>query len=353
TTDTASVTVTDTIDTTIVTLDDVTVDEAGEVIYTASVDNPPQGAFTVTLNNGVDIVFADGALTGASAAQQVDLNTVQEDFVVSVVSTTGGNYEALNIDDTAWVEVPQPEHCPEPEPYYPVDDEYDSDEAEYDDDDYSESPDDYSPEYPEPSADYTPEYSEAPDEYAPEYPEPSDDYDNPESTHHGEMLFGTHGDDYMEDSEGTQYVIGYEGKDTFVIKGSIVDYGVDKTDDGGVVIWQDEKFDIVYDVEYVLFDDGGYEVDESGSPLIMEGSYQKGMAIKGSNGDDHMENPDDHQYFFGGDGIDTVSYKGQSSDYETSKTDDGGYVIWTESGDFDILYDVEYAEFEDEVLELE
>ncbi|MEP4262269.1 MAG: immunoglobulin-like domain-containing protein, partial [Rhizobiaceae bacterium] len=85
---------TDTISTTIVTLDDVTVDEAGEVIYTASVDNPPQGAFTVTLNNGVDIVFADGALTGASAAQQVDLNTVQEDFVVSVVSTTGGNYEA-------------------------------------------------------------------------------------------------------------------------------------------------------------------------------------------------------------------------------------------------------------------
>ncbi|MEP1208386.1 MAG: immunoglobulin-like domain-containing protein, partial [Rhizobiaceae bacterium] len=85
---------TDTISTTIVTLDDVTVDEAGEVIYTASVDNPPQGAFTVTLNNGVDIVFADGALTGASAAQPPqgeDPYVDGENFVVSVASTSGGN----------------------------------------------------------------------------------------------------------------------------------------------------------------------------------------------------------------------------------------------------------------------
>lgn len=94
--------------TTTVTLDDVTVDEAGTITYTASVDNAPQGAFSVTLNNGVVINFADGALTGSSApqtAQGEDPYVDGENYTVSIVSTSGGNYEDLDTSDTALVTI--------------------------------------------------------------------------------------------------------------------------------------------------------------------------------------------------------------------------------------------------------
>ncbi len=98
----------DTIDTTTVTLDDVTVSEDGTITYTASVDNAPQGAFSVTLNNGVVINFADGSLTGSSApqaAQGDDPYVDGESFNVSITSTSGGNYEALDTSDTALITI--------------------------------------------------------------------------------------------------------------------------------------------------------------------------------------------------------------------------------------------------------
>ena len=105
---TATVTISDTIDTTTVTLDDVTVNEDGTLTYTASVDNAPQGAFSVTLDNGVIINFADGALTGSSApqaAQGEDVYNDGEQFEVAIQSTSGGNFEALNTDSTATVTI--------------------------------------------------------------------------------------------------------------------------------------------------------------------------------------------------------------------------------------------------------
>jgi len=98
----------DTIDTTTVTLNDVTVAEDGTITYTASVDNAPQGAFSVTLNNGVVINFASGSLTGSSdpqLAQGDDPYLDGESFVVSIASTSGGNYEALDTTDTATVTI--------------------------------------------------------------------------------------------------------------------------------------------------------------------------------------------------------------------------------------------------------
>ncbi|WP_143004401.1 immunoglobulin-like domain-containing protein, partial [Halomonas shengliensis] len=98
----------DTTDTTTVTLDDVTVNEAQQLVYTASVDNAPQGAFSVTLNNGVVINFADGALTGSSEpqpAQGEDVYLDADSFPISIASTSGGNYEALDTTDTATVTI--------------------------------------------------------------------------------------------------------------------------------------------------------------------------------------------------------------------------------------------------------
>ncbi|MFM7967655.1 immunoglobulin-like domain-containing protein, partial [Aeromonas sp. A-5] len=97
--DTATITVNDTIDITTVTLDDVTVNEDQPLTYTASVNNPTQGAFSVTLSNGVVIHFADGASVGSSApqpAQGDDANLDSDSFVVSIASSAGGNYEGLD-----------------------------------------------------------------------------------------------------------------------------------------------------------------------------------------------------------------------------------------------------------------
>ncbi|SDO92902.1 hypothetical protein SAMN04487957_1161, partial [Halomonas shengliensis] len=106
--DVPSLTVVDDNDTTTVTLDDVTVNEAQQLVYTASVDNAPQGAFSVTLNNGVVINFADGALTGSSEpqpAQGEDVYLDADSFPISIASTSGGNYEALDTTDTATVTI--------------------------------------------------------------------------------------------------------------------------------------------------------------------------------------------------------------------------------------------------------
>ena len=92
----------DTLDVTTVTLDDVTVNEDQTVTYTASVNNAPQSAFSVTLDNGVVINFAAGSLTGSSTAQPAqgeDVYVDNDSFSVAIDSTSGGNFEALDITE--------------------------------------------------------------------------------------------------------------------------------------------------------------------------------------------------------------------------------------------------------------
>ena len=101
-------TVPDSIDTTVVTLNDVSVNEDETITYTASVNNPTDGAFSVTLDNGVVIDFADGDTTGTSSAQAAQCDDVYvdgESFGVSIASTSGGNFEALDLTDTATVTI--------------------------------------------------------------------------------------------------------------------------------------------------------------------------------------------------------------------------------------------------------
>jgi T1SS-143 domain-containing protein len=106
--DDATVTISDTIDTTTVTLDNVSVAEDGTITYSASVDNAPQGNLTITLTNGVVITIPDGATTGSSApqaAQGDDVYIDGESFNVGIQSTSGGNYEQLDTTDTATVTI--------------------------------------------------------------------------------------------------------------------------------------------------------------------------------------------------------------------------------------------------------
>ena len=90
------------------TLHDVTALENETFVYTASLDHPTQGAFAVTLSNGVVINFADGATTGSSAVQAAQGDDVYADgsvTPVSIASTAGGNFEDLNTESTATVTI--------------------------------------------------------------------------------------------------------------------------------------------------------------------------------------------------------------------------------------------------------
>ena len=61
---------------------------------------------------------------------------------------------------------------------------------------------------------------------------------SPEDGGNDEVFYGSQGDDAPHDSEGTQYVFGLEGFDSFIVQGKTKDFSVDRTDDGGVVIWK-------------------------------------------------------------------------------------------------------------------
>ncbi|SFQ10757.1 Calx-beta domain-containing protein, partial [Mesorhizobium sp. NFR06] len=110
TTDKATVTVHDTIDTTAITLDDVSVNEgAGTATITAHVANAVTGTpLVINLDNGASVTIAVGATSGVSTAFAVADNNVYGDstnYQVGITGTSGGNYETLNTGDTAKVTV--------------------------------------------------------------------------------------------------------------------------------------------------------------------------------------------------------------------------------------------------------
>jgi hypothetical protein len=105
---TASVQISDTIDTTVVTLNNVSALENAPLVYTASVNNAPQSAFDVMLSNGVVIHFDAGSMLGSSApqpAQGDDAYLDASSSSISIASTSGGNFEALDISSTASVQI--------------------------------------------------------------------------------------------------------------------------------------------------------------------------------------------------------------------------------------------------------
>jgi len=109
-TDTAQVTIEDTIDTTTVTLDDVTVDEgSGTATIAASVDNPVTGTdLVLTLDNGATITIGVGFSSGTStpfAVQGDDVYLDGESYPVAISGASGGNYEHLDTSDTAQVTI--------------------------------------------------------------------------------------------------------------------------------------------------------------------------------------------------------------------------------------------------------
>ncbi len=63
----------------------------------------------------------------------------------------------------------------------------------------------------------------------------------------------------------TQYLVGSEGNDNFVINGNASDFDWDKTEDGeGIVVWGDNSVDLLYDFEQITFNDETVQLDMAG-----------------------------------------------------------------------------------------
>jgi len=77
--------------------------EEGTITYTATLSNPTRGEMTVTLDNGVIITIADGETSGSTSYTVPDDVYAEEGetLTATVISTSGGGFEALDINDTA------------------------------------------------------------------------------------------------------------------------------------------------------------------------------------------------------------------------------------------------------------
>ena len=107
TTSTATLTVSDTVNTTTLTVTYVdaegqaitTLEEGGTYYVKVATDNAPETDLTVTLNipggTTINLTIAAGATAATSAALTAPLVDADTNYTLSVASTTGGNYEAL------------------------------------------------------------------------------------------------------------------------------------------------------------------------------------------------------------------------------------------------------------------
>ncbi|MBD8721721.1 immunoglobulin-like domain-containing protein, partial [Pseudomonas fluorescens] len=94
----AVTTITDSIDTTTVTLTaGNTVTEGGQITYTATLTNPAQTPVTVTLSNGSVITIKAGESTGTVVVDTPANDVYNNGSTVSTTITgaTGGNFESL------------------------------------------------------------------------------------------------------------------------------------------------------------------------------------------------------------------------------------------------------------------
>ncbi|HAT87847.1 MAG TPA: hypothetical protein DCS30_19080, partial [Rhizobiales bacterium] len=140
----------------------------------------------------------------------------------------------------------------------------------------------------------------------------------------------------QDDPAETQYLGGTEYKDTFVINGKSSDYNWAPSDDGeGMLVWNNNGFDILYDFEAIQFSDKSVDLtgDKVGQINVTD--------IAG-----------EEQYVSGTVGTDTFIINGKSTDYQWGPSDDGqGTMIWNDQG-FDILYDFETIQFTDKSVKL-
>ncbi len=147
------------------------------------------------------------------------------------------------------------------------------------------------------------------------------------------------GSNTVSDIAGETQVV--EDVDAFVIDGNSNDYGWGETEDGkGIVVWNGDGFDLLFDVGEIRFSDRTVKLgdDEPGDP-----------GDPGTGGSEVTDVPGETQYV---DDVTTFIVSGKSSDYGWGETEDGkGFVIWSSQG-FDILTNVKEIRFNDRTVKL-
>ena len=150
------------------------------------------------------------------------------------------------------------------------------------------------------------------------------------------VQLGSSGNNEYLDEPGTQYITGTSADETFVINGLSSDYNWNATEDGtGFVVWNAQGFDLLFNIEHIRFTDQTVDLANDGTPLTVQ------------------DDPNANQQLTGTDGVDRFVIDANSSAYQWGPTEDlAGVVIWNSSG-FDILFDFEEIEFNDQVVQLD
>lgn len=134
-----------------------------------------------------------------------------------------------------------------------------------------------------------------------------------------------------------EYISGTKGTDVFVIDAFSTEFNWTRANDGeGVLVWNDDGFDILWDFEALRFKDRDIDLtaDELGQIVAKD--------VKG-----------EEQYLDGTEGTDTFVIDGDSDDYQIAKADDGvGVIVWNDQG-FDMLWDFEEIQFNDQTLTIQ
>ncbi|WP_394816398.1 immunoglobulin-like domain-containing protein [Vibrio cholerae] len=99
----ASVQITDTIDTTTLTLLGSKANQGEEATISATLDHAPQTELHVTLSNGAVLIFKPDYVPGTKVTSSTFI--AEDDSVVTVKSFVGGNYENLDVSSSAVLDV--------------------------------------------------------------------------------------------------------------------------------------------------------------------------------------------------------------------------------------------------------
>ncbi|MGI9367098.1 MAG: PQQ-dependent sugar dehydrogenase [Rhizobiaceae bacterium] len=138
----------------------------------------------------------------------------------------------------------------------------------------------------------------------------------------------------LNDPSATQFMNGSGESDRFLVQANSTEYSIAPTLSGdGHVIWNEDGHDILTDVEEVVFFDRTIDLSQPNDGTI-------------------LDIPGLVQHVQGTSQIETFKINGNSQDYQIAATlDQTGYVVWNEDG-HDLLYNIEFVEFNDETEEL-
>lgn len=187
-----------------------------------------------------------------------------------------------------------------------------------------------------------------------------------------DSLFGEGGDDYLHGEEGDDALHGNGGNDSLyggngndtlygslnndeaVYSGKYIQYNVAFTRDGSLQVTGSEGTDLLYEIERIRFEVGGYAVyagDAGANNLTADPNFEALIyggdgndSLTGSNYEDTLTGGNGSDTLKGGNGYDIATYFGKYSEHKATFTSDGAVQITGSEGP-DLLSGIERITF--------